>query len=210
MLNIRKFSDYHSGMWSTSHVLYYQMMHSALLNFKKSQKKYAAGKKKYLEKYKNEFEDLSDLHSYVNYKLEKYALNCDKEAISIHLFACFTIEAFLNFVGVKIMGEKFYQENINGAGAKEKVSILLLIDTGEVVSRQDRLVKKICGLFEKRSSLVHPKVKETSFTELVQNFKLVDLDSWVNQVVVDFEYILDEFCNRVKVNKSDHFPENSS
>ena len=76
------------------------------------------------------------------------------------IFACMAVEAFLNFYGVKRLGEKYYKRNIERLGINQKLEILIAICLQELIEDKDELAGIVKKMFDRRNRLVHPKSKE--------------------------------------------------
>ncbi|HLM68934.1 MAG TPA: hypothetical protein VK358_15455 [Longimicrobium sp.] len=71
-----------------------------------------------------------------------------------------SVEAFLNFYGVVRLGERFYKDNLQKAGATEKLSLLLALCDGVELDPSSDLWRTVRALFDRRNALVHPKTAE--------------------------------------------------
>ncbi|MFH1059712.1 MAG: hypothetical protein V1797_13690 [Pseudomonadota bacterium] len=97
--------------------------------------------------------------------------------ISAHIFICMTLEAFINYYGIKRMGEKYYKKNLERLGITEKVAIIALSCSGILLEPDCDIIKKLRKLFDKINQLVHPKAREIEFDRL-QDFAYIHPRDW--------------------------------
>jgi hypothetical protein len=88
-----------------------------------------------------------------------------------------SVEAFLNYYGVKLIGEESYKRTYEKIGITQKLEILLAIHKKVNLPRNSEITKLLRKMFDKRNNLVHPKTKEISFDDLLQgNFGTLSSD----------------------------------
>ena len=178
------------GGWTSSHSFYYECTYKTLEDYKVSLQKLENKEKELIQSNKDVEPEIrfSIIHNGTN-MLEN---ECYRHATSTHLFACMTIEAFLNHYGVKRLGEAYYKRNLERVGITEKLSILILACLGSVIKNDAELIKKTRALFDARNRLVHPKSREIDFGNLHQYVNSHPKDLPIIDYVDDMEYVLSE------------------
>lgn len=109
-----------------------------------------------------------DEHGYIDHIIRP---NVDKLIISstvIQILCCMSVEAFINYYGVKLIGEEPYKRNYEKLGITQKLEILLAIHRKVNLPKNSEITKLLRKMFDKRNNLVHPKTKEISFDDLLQ------------------------------------------
>lgn len=76
------------------------------------------------------------------------------------VYAAMAVEGFLNYYGVKRLGEDFYRENFERLSAHRKLAAVVASCTGHLLPDKAELVAIIRRLAERRNALVHPKARE--------------------------------------------------
>jgi len=76
------------------------------------------------------------------------------------VYAAMAVEGFLNYYGVKRLGEEFYRENLERLSPHRKLAALIATCTGQLLPNQAELVAIVRRLARQRNALVHPKAKE--------------------------------------------------
>ncbi|WP_171956528.1 hypothetical protein [Stenotrophomonas maltophilia] len=89
-----------------------------------------------------------------------------RHAISCHLFVCMALEGFLNAYGVRRLGERFYQQNLERVGITEKLAILGLCCRQWTITPDSDAYRDFRQLFDDRNRLVHPKTREVRWDKL--------------------------------------------
>jgi hypothetical protein len=150
------------GAWIANHYLYYGSAKKYLDELKRIYIQYFELKKKLIaedgEEYYCASPELIELETVIK-------LLCN----NILIYSCMAIEGFINYYGVKRLGDKYYKRNIERIGISEKLQIVLLACTGHLCKKDEAIVKLIRNLFDMRNSLVHPKTREitTDYAEVV-------------------------------------------
>lgn len=78
------------------------------------------------------------------------------------IWACSTIEAFVNSEGTAWLGEGFYKDNLERLGILPKIQTLYALKYRVRLPRKLGRLSHVTKLFELRNSLVHPKTREAS------------------------------------------------
>ena len=73
-----------------------------------------------------------------------------------------TAEAFLNFHGVKRLGQKFYERHYERLGLVQKLSSVVATCCGVLLDDKAEIVSVVRELSDARNRLVHPKTKEVN------------------------------------------------
>jgi hypothetical protein len=158
----------------------------------------------YLTDNSMKLDDLSELDYIIDEQTNNLTNEAFATATSTHLFACMTIESFINFYGVKRMGEVFYKQNIERVGITEKLAIIVLSCKGKLLGQDDNIVKALRRLFDKRNQLVHPKTREIKFDDngeisldMIQEYSTPhprDLDLDIESSILAMEQMIDWLC----------------
>jgi hypothetical protein len=88
--------------------------------------------------------------------LQEVALLADAQIV----FSAMAVESFLNFYGVRRLGEDFYTANYERLSSQGKVSSLIGLCTGHLLDDKDELMAVTRRITARRNALVHPKTKE--------------------------------------------------
>lgn len=99
-------------------------------------------------------------HECVISETSKERSACLREAAACLLFSCMAIEAFLNYYGVRRLGEPFFKRNVERIGITEKLAVVVAACCKKRMDENDTLPRAVRRLFDKRNSLVHPKTKD--------------------------------------------------
>ncbi|WP_303637338.1 hypothetical protein [Stenotrophomonas tuberculopleuritidis] len=89
-----------------------------------------------------------------------------RHAISCHLFVCMALEGFINAYGVRRLGERFYQQNLERVGITEKLAILGVCCRQWTLAPDSEVRRDFRQLFDDRNRLVHPKTREMRWDRL--------------------------------------------
>ena len=157
---IRSFSE--SGVWITPHRFYFPMAQSFLQQAKDLstvlQNKATEIEQKSSGEERNTFGYDRDLFN-ENHR-QVVAL-----AVATQIFTCMAVEAFLNYYGVKLLGEQHYKRNIERLGINQKLETLIAISLQELLDDKEEITIIVKRMFERRNRLVHPKSKEMIMNE---------------------------------------------
>lgn len=155
------------GAWRNSHSPYYRFAHHEAAEYSKTIDLLSRGEELLAAEQSNvgsevayeggifDDEDLLGLHE-VAYR----------HSIGCHLFACMSLEGFLNTYGVRRLGERFYQQNLERMGISEKFAVIGMCCSQWVVAPDSEVCKDIRQLFDDRNRLVHPKTREIRWDRL--------------------------------------------
>lgn len=145
------------GAWITNHRIHYFWAKKYYSEFERLNTEYINEKENII----NEFgEEQSYLDAIIHGKLSEKEEELDMLSNCIVLFSCMAIEGFLNYYGVRRLGENFYKRNIERLGITEKLQLILLSCTGYLSKKDDKIIKTIRVIFDLRNSLIHPKSKD--------------------------------------------------
>jgi len=78
------------------------------------------------------------------------------------IWACSTIEAFVNSEGTVWLGEDFYKDNLERLGVIEKIHTLYALKYRVRLPRKLARLDHVRRLFALRNAQVHPKTREVS------------------------------------------------
>jgi hypothetical protein len=140
------------GLWVTNWALYYKYARLQGDRFYSICDEYHQKKEQLAKSGTDELE--------ISHELDSIRDKAFQEYVSLIVFACMAFEGFLNYYGVKKLGESFYKKNIERLGITEKLSAILAICRGILIESTSDFLQNARGLFDKRNSLVHPKAKE--------------------------------------------------
>lgn len=180
------------GAWSYSHPFYYRCAYKAYLEYDRWIEQ-IHHREEELQKENPDMEP-DELWSYIDYETDELWFEAYRAASSVQLFACMTIEAFLNHYGMKRLGEDFYKRNLERIGITEKLSILILTCQQKLLKKNDIIIKKTRALFDARNRLVHPKSKEINFERLDDFSTKHPKDLSVKEIINDMEDIISMLC----------------
>jgi hypothetical protein len=76
------------------------------------------------------------------------------------VFAAMAVESFLNYYGVKRLGEEFYRENYERLSTTQKVAALVATCAEQLLRPDSELLEVTKRLARARNQLVHPKARE--------------------------------------------------
>ena len=111
--------------------------------------------------------------------------------------AVFTVEAFINFYGVKKLGEDYYKRNIERLNLESKVSLIIALCFQVEVAPDDEIYRIVKYMREDRNHFAHPKTKEFNprnkdHLEQVAERNL-EIDN-IGKYIKDMERIHEIFC----------------
>jgi hypothetical protein len=75
------------------------------------------------------------------------------------IWACCTIEAFVNSEGVALLEEVFYKDNIEKLGICQKIVVLYALKYRRRLESSHEAIVAVKKLFELRNRFVHPKTR---------------------------------------------------
>lgn len=180
------------GAWSSAHNSYYAYAY-------RSYNDYCI----FLKEIKDKESSLKIKHAYLNpeeldslimFEARHIYSEAYRVAISSALFACMCIEAFLNYYGVKRLGERFYKRFIERLGITEKIAVLVLTCHQRVIERDSVILKKARKMFEERNGLVHPKTREIHVNKVEEFIYKHPNEFPLKDLLDDMEIIIDELC----------------
>lgn len=128
--------------------------------------------------YKSQWEALREEHgdeSYVAYLLMGLEEKIRRYAIASEIYCCVSIEAFINFYGIKRLGEEFYKSNYERLSITSKISALIATCEGKLIPKHHPILKSSKKLFDLRNQLVHPKATEITDPNKVEIYTHEDL-----------------------------------
>ncbi len=180
-----------NGSWSAQHPFYCQC---AYFNLKKYEEHYST-LTKLEETLKTELKHIADPERDDLIYVKTYQIRqmCHESAVSMHLFLCMTIEAFVNHYGVRRLGEAFYKQNLERVGITEKIALIIATCFQKTIPKDNLIILKSRALFDKRNQFVHPKSKEINQNNLMNLANLHPKDFPVYRFLNDFEEIIEEF-----------------
>lgn len=197
---IKEFSC--EGAWSVSHRFFYDSVYACRDDYEK-----------YSEILENEIKNAGDAYNdepefksgYIKHVIEiendyNYDDACARSASLVLLFSCMTIEAFLNFYGVRRLGEAYYKKFVERLGVTQKLAYLFSIGRDEVLKTDEEVIRLCQQLFDKRNALVHPKsrelIKGSVNSKPIPSWdeKRINLKSSVDKYIQNLERVITIFC----------------
>ena len=181
------------GTWTSSHNFYYRCAYQALDEFSK-----LTG---HLIKTENDIQNHNkqlfpqDL-SMILYS-EAYGIiqECYRELVSLKLFSCLTIEAFVNYYGTRRLGKEYYESNYERQPIIKKLSKVMDVCQSIDVSQHVDLVSKLQYLFDERNDLVHPKSTDVGLDSINYYENKHPKSIQANEHIQRLESILDSICS---------------
>src|SRR6266566_6381322 len=76
------------------------------------------------------------------------------------VYSAMAVEGFLNYYGVKRLGNDFYRDTYERLSSHRKLAAVVATCTGHLLPRHAELVTVLRRLTERRNALVHPKARE--------------------------------------------------
>ena len=121
--------------------------------------------------------------------------NAHRAATSAHLYVCMAIEGFINYYGVKRLGESFYKRVLERMGITEKLMLIYLLCFNHKLETEGAIVNLIRRTFDQRNALVHPKTKEFSPDRIEQFIHKHPFDIDIHAAFETLERFADEVCS---------------
>ncbi len=137
--------------------------------------------------------------------------SCFRAGCAAVLFACMSFEAFLNYFGVRKLGEDYHKRFVERLGVTEKVAYLVSVSSASLLSCDSQLIVRCRRLFEARNALVHPKSREIHpdrWSDFVSEHPSTML---VQSYFDDLEFCIDAFCEvDTEIDRDYLFPKHNS
>ena len=178
-----------SGGWIHNYSLYYEHAWELVRDYHNLKKQLIALENE-LRKKPGLNEDEPHFESWISHETSELSQKLELVYTSCILYSCMSIEGFINFYGVKRLGEKNYKKNIERIGITEKFNVLIMICFGIMPDHNAPLLKSLRTLFDVRNSLVHPKTKEMNFEKT--HFNNTKLE--ITTVEETLKLFADHFC----------------
>jgi len=180
------------GAWTVIHGFYYRCTHDYLAKYEAAIEKMKPLQEQARAEMNGMEEDV--IRSYVLYETKTVREEAERAASATCLYACMTIEAFVNYYGVRRVGEAFYKQNLERLRPEQKFAVLVAICWQDLLLHDDDVLKGIKGLFEHRNSLIHAKTNEVNQQNaerfVAREVEDIDLKSKVNIM----ERFIDKLC----------------
>jgi hypothetical protein len=139
------------GGWEVEGVGYRRQAHLCLLAFEQKR----ALLQKHLERLE-EARKKGGTYRIPPNLLEKYRFFRSAAVV----FSAMAVEGFLNYYGVKRLGNDFYRDNYERLSSHRKLAAVVATCTGHLLLGHAELVTVLRRLTERRNALVHPKARE--------------------------------------------------
>ncbi|MCS6232552.1 hypothetical protein G3488_17025 [Shewanella baltica] len=204
MKNQQVFDFLREGSWNSSYSSHYECAWLCLNEFE-SILKVLREKEKTFEEEMNkmppEYQGSFLMHHTDDLRTDAY-----RSATSAHLFVCMAIEGFINFYGVKRLGETYYKRVLERVGITEKLMLIYLICFDYKLDPNEDIVKSIRRVFDQRNVLVHPKTKEFSPKNASQFNYVHPSELEIHIAFEIMEGFVSEMCSRdEQIDKEFHF-----
>ena len=158
MANQQVFDFLREGSWNSSYSSHYECAWLCLNEFE-AILEILKEKEESLEGEANSI-PLEFQSSFLMHHTDDLHTDAYRAATSAHLYVCMAIEGFINFYGVKRLGETYYKRVLERVGITEKLMLLYLLCFDCKLDPNEDVVKSIRRVFDQRNALVHPKTKE--------------------------------------------------
>jgi len=158
--NILPFFQY--GGWTVPHSFYFPMAKNLLQQAKDLGFQIENRENEIKQKIKSE-EPEWDEHTtdgYVHHLINEDYNQINAICISTQIFSCMAVEAFLNYYGVKRLGEDYYKRSLERLGISQKLETLIAICVQELIDDKSEIAITTRRMFDRRNKLAHPKSKE--------------------------------------------------
>ncbi len=194
------------GAWTSNHSLHYRSAYLFLEEFRDCLSQLEQEKRRLTEDLKASGFDEDLLESYVDHETRTLQHRGYRLGSAALLFACMSLEGFLNHYGVKRLGETYYKRFVERLGITEKLAYLMSLCDGKLISPSDSVIACCRRLFDARNALSHPKTKEIHLHELkpdseTPNTRIVDA------CFTDLESCIDFLCGADQdIDRSFSFP----
>jgi len=144
------------GVWTSSHSFHYETAYVFLGDFKNHLAELAAEEGRLQAEYHSD----EDFQNIIHHETEAIRRSCFRSASAAVLFACMSLEAFLNYYGVRRLGQNYYKRFVERLGVTEKIACIRSISSSILLEPDDDLVVRSRRLFDARNALAHPKTRE--------------------------------------------------
>lgn len=181
------------GAWVGAHLTFYRFAHEALSEYSASVDLLEARSTEIEES--NRSENAESISLIVTHETHEFEERTIRKSVTVVLFACMAVEAFLNCYGVRRLGEKFYKRNMERIGITEKMSVLVLSCNGYKLDANASVLALTRRLFDQRNRLVHPKTKELQFDQFGMPSHAPPEELSAPDCVKAMDDILEEFCS---------------
>lgn len=181
------------GAWLTGHDSYFEAASEFIEIANEAANAYQSQWEKLLEEHHDE--------QYVDYLLMPLEERIRRYAVATEIYCCVSIEAFINFYGIRRLGEEFYKSNYERLTITSKLSALIGTCEGKLISKHHPILKTARKLFDLRNQLVHPKATEITDPNKIDIFTHKDLLTQATEVfheTVEFFQMLSAIDPEVK------------
>ncbi|QUX95704.1 hypothetical protein C0J08_09895 [Marinomonas sp. CT5] len=204
MTNQKVYDFFREGAWSSSYASHYKCAWLCLYEFEnilEALKEKEISLESEAKKVPPEFYSAFIRHETDNLHTDAY-----RSATSAHIYICMAIEGFINFYGVKRLGETYYKRVLERIGITEKLMLLYLVCFDYKLDPNEGVVKLIRQVFDQRNSLVHPKTKEFTSKNSDKFNYVHPFELEIHLAFEVMEGFISEMCSRdSQINKEFHF-----
>jgi hypothetical protein len=193
------------GAWYAPHSFFYFSAYIEFGVYETGVKNLIEAEKIASENFSMEEEYKSSLILHETAELHK---PCMRAACSSLMFGCMAFEGFMNYYGVKRLGEKYYKRFVERMGISEKLAYLVSLGKDSVLLIEDDGLSKCRRLFDARNQLAHPKSGEVFDSNGKLKSIPIDHPSLfpIRQHLQDLEACIDLFCEHdPDINRSFEF-----
>jgi hypothetical protein len=195
-IKIRPFMS--PGGWWTSYIDYYRFAHSAHDDFLLFEEQIRSEERRLSEELRESNFPSEHLQHYILDQVRNLHNDAYRAAISCHLYACMSLEGFLNLYGVRRLGETFYQKNLERLGITEKLALIGVFCAQWDIDEHADMAKDFRELFDARNRLVHPKTKEFRPDRMKQNTYIHPSELDISHHIARLERCIDFFVTSDK------------
>ena len=190
-IKIHPFDRY--GTWVSFHNFYYRCAYQALGEFNKLTDCLIKIESDIQNQNKNLLpQDLSMVLYNETYNIIQ---ECYREFVSLKLFSCLTIEAFVNYYGTKRLGKEYYESSYERKPIIKKLSKIMEVCQKIDISQNFDLVSELKYIFDERNGLVHPKSIDVDLDLIHKYMNKHPKDIQVKGYTKRLEFILDSICS---------------
>ena len=187
-----------NGAWYTSHQFFYRSAYVEYELYEIRLKTLFEAEKASEIAHSNEGEYKVDL---VRHETDALREQCMRAAYCALMFGCMCFESFLNFYGVRRLGQAFHKRFVERMGITEKLVYLLSVGSTEILSTDDEIIDRCRRLFDARNALAHPKAREVKFDAFGAPLEIPDDHPTaipIKKHFEDLEACIDALCQHDK------------
>ena len=98
------------------------------------------------------------------------------------IWACCTIESFVNMEGISWMGEEFYKYTVERQNIVQKIRLIYALKYNKILPRDENTIGDVREIFELRNKFVHPKTRSANKDGKENNLESDNLEKFYEQI----------------------------